>query len=83
MNIRFETKRLLVRDMEKDDFVALLQIYTKEKNMKYVSNGNFNWTMEQLSERFDRLNTNYVFGFGIFVVEEKYSAKIIGEAGLL
>lgn len=82
MNIRFETKRLLVRDIEKNDLDALLQIYTKEKNMKYVSTGNFNWTMEQLSERFDRLNINYIYGFGIFVAVEKYLGKIIGEAGL-
>jgi len=50
--------------------------------MKYVSNGTYEWTYEQLSEKYDKLNKNYSNRIGIFVIEVKNSGKIIGEAGL-
>ncbi|HZL12003.1 MAG TPA: GNAT family N-acetyltransferase [Prolixibacteraceae bacterium] len=82
MNVRFETERLLIRDIETADLSSLLQVYSKKENMEYVSNGNYKWTFEQLSEKYNKLNKNYSSGFGIFVVEEKDSSEIIGEAGL-
>ena len=82
MNIRFETPRLLIRDIVQEDLGCLLYVYNKHENMKYVSNGNHKWTIGQLMDKYDRLNKNYVYGYGIFVVEMKYSNKIVGEAGL-
>jgi [ribosomal protein S5]-alanine N-acetyltransferase len=82
MNIRFETERLLIRDIENEDMASLLKVYNKKENMRYVSNGSYRWTFEQLAEKYERLNNNYVSGFGVFVVEEKNSGEIIGEAGL-
>ncbi|RYM32091.1 N-acetyltransferase [Brumimicrobium glaciale] len=82
MNLRFQTKRLVVRDIEKGDLKSLLKICTEEKNMKYVSNGNHDWTLAQLSEKYKILNQNYINGFGVFVIEDKFTREIIGEAGL-
>jgi hypothetical protein len=45
--------------------------------MKYVSNGNYNWTLKQIFEKYEKLNHNYIFGYGVFVVEDKYSGKIM------
>ena len=82
MNVRFETERLLIRDIEPEDMESLLKIYTQEVNMKYISTGNYKWTYEQLSEKYNRCNINYIAGIGVFAVENKDSGKIIGEAGV-
>ncbi|HJV78079.1 MAG TPA: GNAT family N-acetyltransferase, partial [Paludibacter sp.] len=82
MNIKLETERLLIRDIEPEDIESLLQVYTQEVNMKYISNGNYKWTREQLIEKYNRYNINYASGIGIFAVEDKNSGQIIGEAGV-
>ena len=82
MNIRFETERLLIRDIELTDLESLLKVYCKKENMKFVSNGNYKWTLSQLSEKYENLNKNYRSGFGVFIVIEKEENKVIGEAGL-
>jgi len=82
MNVRFETERLLIRGIEKEDLESLLKVYNKKENMKYVSDGTYKWTFKRLAEKYDRQNKNYASGFGIFAVEKKNSGEIIGEAGL-
>lgn len=49
--------------------------------MKYISNGKYDWTLEELKGKYEKVNTDgYSQGYGIFAVVA--DGKIIGEAGL-
>lgn len=78
----FETERLVVREVKPEDIGELLGVYSKPENMCFVSSGKYNWTKEELCEKYVEINKDYEFGFGIFVVEQKESEKIIGEGAL-
>ena len=60
----------------------MLSIYTQERNMRYISDGRYDWTITGLEEKYSRINKCYPDGYGIFIVELKSSGKVIGEAGL-
>lgn len=75
------TKNLLIREIIPSDINALLSVYSKEENMKYISNGKYDWTLEELKGKYEKVNTDgYSQGYGIFAVVA--DGKIIGEAGL-
>lgn len=80
--IRFETDRLIIRDVTERDLDSLRNIYTCEINMKYISSGRYDWTKEELEEKYRKINQGYIYGFGIFAVELRDSGDVIGEAGL-
>jgi len=80
--IRFQTDRLLVRDISKVDLDSLLQIYGKKENMKFISDGKCGWSEDQLTEKYEKCNKNYGLGIGVFTICLKKSSDIIGEAGL-
>ena len=49
--------------------------------MKYISSGKYDWTVEDLKGKYEKVNTDgYPQGYGIFSVVA--DGKIIGEAGL-
>jgi RimJ/RimL family protein N-acetyltransferase len=77
-----ETERLLLRHIVSDDIWQLLRIYNKPENMRFISNGKYDWTMKELKEKYERTNKNYELGTGIFTIEHKENHKVIGEAGL-
>jgi RimJ/RimL family protein N-acetyltransferase len=75
------TKNLLIREIIPSDINVLLSVYSKEENMKYISNGKYDWTIEELKGKYEKVNTDgYPQGYGIFAVVA--DGKIIGEAGL-
>ncbi len=75
------TKSLLIREIMPSDINALLSVYSKEENMKYISNGKYDWTIEELKGKYQKVNTDgYKQGYGIFSVVA--DGDIIGEAGL-
>jgi len=75
------TKSLLIREIIPSDINALLSVYSKEENMKYISNGKYDWTAEELKGKYEKVNTDgYPQGYGIFAVVA--DGDIIGEAGL-
>jgi len=80
--ITINTTRLIIREVSEEDFPFLLAIYTCRENMEYISSGKFDWTMEELKSKYNRMNEGYRKGYGIFVVERKDDHAIIGEAGL-
>ena len=80
--IRFQSDRLLIRDIINDDLDVLLQLYTKKENMKFISDGRTSWTKEQLNEKYKKCNRNNDSGTGVFVVCLKSTNTIIGEVGL-
>lgn len=80
--IRFATPRLTVRDTEETDFPALLALYTSREVMRYISSGRYDWTLEELKTKYNRLNADYPNGFGLFAVRLDDTGTVIGEAGL-
>ena len=80
--IRFQTDRLIVRDISKEDIDPLLQIYGKKENMKFISDGKYSWSKVQLTEKYEECNKNYDLGFGLFTICLKDTYAIIGEVGL-
>ncbi|MDH6357108.1 GNAT family N-acetyltransferase [Parabacteroides sp. PF5-9] len=80
--ISIETPRLFLREINEDDLPHLLAIYTQKENMRYVSNGKYNWTLEELREKYNRINKEYCEQIGIFVVVLKENGTLIGEGGL-
>ena len=75
------TKNLLIREIMPSDINVLLSVYYKEENMKYISNGKYDWTLEELKGKYEKVNTDgYPQGYGIFAVVA--DGEIIGEAGL-
>jgi len=80
--IRFQTDRLIVRDISKEDIEALLQIYGKKENMKFISDGRYGWSKEQLTKKYEKCNKSYAQGFGIFTICLKDTTGIVGEVGL-
>ncbi len=75
------TKNLLIREIIPSDINVLLSVYSKEENMKYISNGKYDWTLEELKGKYEKVNTDgYPQGYGIFAVVA--DGEIIGEAGL-
>lgn len=79
-----ETKRLIIKKIETDEEVkALLAIYNKAENMKYIQSGKCNWTYEELTERYCQINKEaYKYNYGYFVVKLKDEDIVIGEAGI-
>jgi len=80
--IRFQTDRLIIRDILTEDMDFLLEIYRRKENMKFISDGRYDWTKEQLAVKYEKYNENYVSGFGVFTVCLKDIHTVIGEAGL-
>lgn len=80
--IRFTTPRLTIRDTEETDFPALLALYTSQEVMRYISSGRYDWTLEELKTKYNRLNADYPKGFGLFAVRLNDTGAVIGEAGL-
>jgi len=80
--IRFQTYRLIIRDIQTEDLDSLLAIYRRQENMKFISDGRCDWSKEQLTGKYEKCNVNYASGFGIFTVCLKDTDTVIGEAGL-
>jgi len=75
------TKSLLIREIIPSDINVLLSVYSKKENMKYISNGKYDWAIEELKGKYQKVNTDgYPQGYGIFAVVA--CGEIIGEAGL-
>ena len=48
--VRFETDRAVVRDVVEGDMDIIFSIYTQEKNMRYISDGRYDWTIFELRD---------------------------------
>lgn len=80
--IRFETPQLIVRDIESADLDVLLHYYTQKSNMKFISDGRYDWTKDELEAKYQKLNKDHLSGIGVFAIELKETGEVIGEAGL-
>lgn len=78
-----EGDRLLIRLARDHEFAKLLPIYNCKDNMQYILDGRHVWTEAAIRAKWRSLNARLGEGYGLRVVEEKASGKIIGEAGIL
>lgn len=80
-NLHLETKRLILRPMEADDFDDLLLIFTDPNVM--ASFGGELFTREQMQRWLQRnLAHQEKFGYGLFSVIHQESNNLIGDCGL-
>ena len=68
--MKFATERLIVREINEKDIKHLLTIYNKKENMRFVSNGKFNWTKSEIISKYEKANANYNKGIGIFAIDK-------------
>jgi len=80
--MKYKTQRLNIREIAPKDIAPLLRIYQKEENMRYVSNGKFDWMESELISKYENANRDYDKGIGIFAIELIENKAIIGEIGL-
>lgn len=76
------TKRLKIRAFNQDDLQAMLLIYNDKNTMRYIPNANHSWNKYELEKKYLHHSAHYPYGYGLFVIEEKQSGQVIGEAGL-
>lgn len=76
----FETKRLYLREMTKDDFGSLCKML-QDNEVMYAYNGAFSDL--EVQEWLDRQLARYEkYGFGLWAVILKESGEMIGQCGL-
>lgn len=80
MNAIIETERLLIREMNDDDFPALKAILSDPENMKYYpqpydDNGVWRW-INWCKDCYQR------YGFGLWAVILKETGEMIGDCGI-
>ena len=80
--MKYATERLIVREINEKDIKHLLTIYNKKENMRFVSDGKFNWTKSEIISKYKKTSLNYTKGIGIFAIEIIKNKAIIGEVGL-
>ena len=79
----FNTERLVVRRWREDDLPLLISVYTDRDAMRWVADGN-PISNEACSRWMEVTQNNYATrGYGMFAVETKSEAKVIGFCGLV
>lgn len=78
------TKRLHIRNIESEsDYESLLKLYQKKENMQYILSGRYDYTLEELKEKWKEIgfDENSQLGFQLIILKE--TNEIIGECALL
>jgi RimJ/RimL family protein N-acetyltransferase len=80
-DLRFETKRLILRSMYESDFDMLYRIFTDSQVMAAFNHPLF--TREQMDRWLQRnLDHQNQYGYGLFSVILKETGELIGDCGL-
>lgn len=75
-----QTNRLILREMNKNDFNSLFTIFSNQETMKYYP---YIFDEDKVRSWIDRNIERYcVFGFGLWAVCLKGSGELIGDCGL-
>lgn len=75
-----ETSRLILREMDKNDFQALYDIFSDPETMRYYpSPFDEAKVMDWISRNSERYR---IFGFGLWAVTLKNTNEVIGDCGL-
>lgn len=80
--ILFETERLIIRPIREDDKLSLLKFHNDPQTMRYISSGKADWSPDELNRKLQLNELLYLVGFGIYAVEQKQTAGVIGEASV-
>lgn len=73
----------IIRQTTNEELHEFLKIYCDRETMQFIQDGKYNWTFEELRNRFSDYNrTAYPKGIGMFLVQLKDTGEIIGEASL-
>lgn len=75
--MKFSTPRLIVASFTENHADDFLDFYNNELVMKFIGDGCFNWTKEQLLLKFDKVLADELFG--VHTVKLTESNEIIGE----
>jgi len=75
--MNFSTTRLIITPFTENHADDFLDFYNKELVMKFIGNGCFNWTKEQLLLKVSKFFTNKLFG--VHAIQLVGSNEIIGE----
>lgn len=75
--MNFSTLRLNVTPFTENHADAFLNFYNKDLVMKFVGNGCFNWTKDQLLLKVSKLFTDELFG--VHAIQLTETKEIIGE----
>ena len=79
-NMVIETKRLILREMNLDDFESLKLVISDPINMKYYENPyDDNGVLRWINWNLDNYKT---YGFGLFAVILKETGQMIGDCGV-
>ena len=73
------TKHILIRPIKDSEYSDLLKIYRVAKNMQFIETGKYNWTLEELNEKWNQLVWSDEKQYGFLVVILKSENKVIGE----
>lgn len=82
-NGRMKTNRLLTRPIQLDEYDALLRIYQVKKNMQYILDGKYAWTLESLKSKWRKTQYSDTQQTGFQIIVLKSNNRIIGECALL
>lgn len=75
--MNFSTPRLIIAPFTENHSDAFLDFYNKDLVMKFVGNGCFNWTKEQLLLKVSKLFADELFG--VHAIQLAESNEVIGE----
>jgi RimJ/RimL family protein N-acetyltransferase len=79
--MQIETERLVLRQPEPGDAAAFFEIWNDDDTARFVGGKK---TREQAEEMVDRMTRQWeVYGVGLFAVERKEDARVIGRVGYL
>ena len=75
--MKFETDRLIIVPFEKEHIHGFLDFYNQEEVMRFVGNGNYDWSETQLLEKIAKFSTSDIFTIHAIILKE--TSEIIGE----
>ena len=81
--VRLETERLLLRWFREDDFDDLCEISGDPEVMRFLGDGKPMQSVEVWRQMAAIIGHWYFRGYGVWAVEEKATAKVVGRIGLM
>lgn len=78
--MQFTTNNLQIRPIQENEYLDILKIYSHENNMRYINDGKFNWTLEEVKQKWAKEHSKGNLLSAVYYLPDQ---KVIGEAILL
>src|SRR5690606_34773414 len=75
--MNFETQRLLIAPFQNEHIHGFLDFYNQKEVMKFVGNGDYNWTKTRLLEKVTKFSISDLFSIHTIIYKE--TSEVIGE----